>query len=63
MINEPKKKPVAMSKSQLAELYDVSLETLRAWINRFPDDIKISKTAKLLTPEQVKMIYEKIGEP
>lgn len=56
-------KPRAMSKSELAAAYGICANTLNNWFKRFPNDIIIDKKAKILTPDQVKIIYEKIGEP
>lgn len=55
--------PRAMSKSEMAKAYGICVSTLNNWFARFPAEIVIDKKAKILTPEQVKMVYEKIGTP
>jgi predicted site-specific integrase-resolvase len=63
MIDEPHIKPVAMTKKQLAQQYNVSVRTLRKWLNPFIEEIGTPQKTYIYTPEQVKKIYEKVGEP
>lgn len=55
-------KPVACTLSELAEAYRINSKTLKKWIARYPE-IQLIPNQKILTPLQVKMIFEKIGEP
>ena len=47
---------------ELAGLYGVSTRTLRSWLEPHKDSIGI-RTSKVFTVKQVKIIFEKIGEP
>lgn len=51
----------AMSKSELSAAYNICPATLNAWLIRAKIDI--NKNIKIFTPAQVKIIFEKIGEP
>ena len=62
MIPNESIKPRAMSKKELATSYNICVRTLNKWIAKFPE-IVLDENTKILTPEQVKMIYSKIGEP
>ncbi len=54
--------PVAQSKHQLAEAYNVSLKTFKRWIE--PIKGKLGEyRGKTYTPKQVQMIYELLGRP
>lgn len=64
MQNNPENtKPVAMTKTQLAALYNVSYQTFCKWIKPYLEDIGETHGTYLYTPAQVKTIIEKIGEP
>lgn len=54
-------KPKAQTKTDLARLYGVCARTFAKWIKPF--DIKPHPGTYSFTPEQVKHIYETIGEP
>ena len=62
MITEASTKATAQTKGQIARSYGICVRTLNNWLSRFPEIVIDAKT-KILTPEQVKMIYDKIGEP
>lgn len=51
----------SLTKSQLAAKYNICRETLNTWLIRA--EIHIPKNIKILNPEQIKTIFEKIGEP
>ena len=58
----------SMSKQQLAEAYGVHQKTLNKWIMRaniVPEliTIEVYNRIKVFTPAQVKVIFDKIGEP
>ena len=63
MNNEPTTKPEAMTLTQLALKYKVCTKTVKKWLQPFIDDIGRPEKTYLFTPEQVRKIYEKIGEP
>ncbi len=53
-------------KCELARLYGCSPRTLSAWINRWPKEFARTgyrKSDKQLTPRQVRLLFELIGEP
>ncbi len=52
------------TKKELRALYNVSRETFTKWINKFAKDIPdYNHKSKLLTPAQVRVIVELLGEP
>ena len=52
----------AMSKTELANAYQVSLKTFAKWISPFQD--KIGKyLGRAYTPKQVALIFELLGMP
>jgi hypothetical protein len=51
-----------LSKMQLANAYNVSLETLNSWLKPFKDKIGDYR-GRMFTPKQVKIIFEELGEP
>jgi hypothetical protein len=55
-------KATTASKSELANQYGISVKTLCKWLENIPE-LNIEKNARLLTPKQVGLIYEKLGEP
>jgi len=59
---EKETKIVAKTKSQLAAEYGISVKTLNKWIKPFQDEIN-SSSSRIFTPNQVIIIYEKIGYP
>ena len=56
-------KPRAMNKTELAALYKVCPKTINKWIANFQSEIGKIAGTNILTPAQVKVIFEKIGEP
>ena len=52
----------AMSKTELANAYQVSLKTFTKWTSPFKDRIG-RYLGRAYTPKQVRMIYEMLGEP
>lgn len=51
-----------LSKMQLANAYNISLETLNSWLKPFKSQIGEYR-GRLFTPKQVKIIFEQLGEP
>lgn len=54
------------SKKELCKLYNISKNTLSAWINRSFDKFEVIgyvKYQKILTKAQVKLCFELWGEP
>ncbi len=52
-----------MTKKQLAAQYGICVRTLTKWIEPFVDEIGTVNKTYMYTPEQVKLIYLKLGEP
>ena len=52
-----------MTKTELAILYGVSTKTLNKWIKPFKAEIGAIAGTYILTVNQVRTIFEKIGEP
>jgi len=46
----------------LAALYGVSRNTLKCWLKKIPN-LEINKGQRLLTPLQVEIIFEALGNP
>jgi hypothetical protein len=59
---DPLVKPVAQTRIQLARSYGIHPETLKRWLAPFSKDIG-PINGNLLTPKQVKIIYERLGTP
>lgn len=59
----------SLSKSELAHLYEVSIQTLSNWIDlnsKLKEDLKetdYQKTSRIFTPKQVSIIFKHLGEP
>lgn len=54
------------SKSEIASEYGISINTFKKWIKPFIADLEAvnyNREAKILTPAQVDVIYEKLGKP
>jgi len=52
----------AMSKTELANAYQVSLKTFASWLRPFRQ--KIGRyLGRAYTPKQVRIIFESLGEP
>ena len=62
MMKEQKVIYRAKSKTQLAQAYNVDLRTFNKWIKPFLNEIG-TYTGGAYAPKQVKIIYDKIGEP
>jgi hypothetical protein len=54
--------PKIMSKGQLAQAYGVHVSTLNKWLKNIPD-LNLMKGQRVLTPKQVRLIMEDLGEP
>lgn len=50
------------TRSQLAKQYGVSLETFKKWLVKIPD-LVLEANERVLTPKQVCIIIEHLGEP
>lgn len=57
------KKIGSMSKSELADLYGVSLKTFRFWIKEKKLDKKVLWKANFLPPKDVDLIIRELGNP
>jgi transposase-like protein len=53
----------AMTKTEMAAAYGVCPRTFNKWIKPFRNEIGTIDGTNILTPAQVKTIFEKIGEP
>lgn len=52
------------SKKELRGLYGISRETFNKWLRPIKENLpNYQPTSKLLTPAQVKVIFEHLGEP
>jgi len=56
-------KPEAMTLTQLAVKYKVCAKTIKKWLADYSDEIGRPKHTYIFTPEQVRKIYERLGEP
>jgi len=61
--HEPDTEPAAMTKTQLAALYKVCPRTLAKWIKPFRTEIGEMSSTYIYTPAQIKIIFDKIGQP
>ena len=52
----------ALSKKELASMYGVHVETLIKWIKTIKE-LDLKKNQKILTPLQVHIIFNALGEP
>lgn len=52
----------AMTLTELANKYGVSIKTMYNWLKR-KKIIKNKREGYLFTPKEVKIIYEELGEP
>ncbi len=51
-------------KKELRALYNVSADVFNNWLKGIEDLLPdYSRTAKVLTPKQVKVIFQELGEP
>lgn len=53
----------AMNKSQIAALYGVCTKTLSKWLRPFTSQVGEMQNTYIFTPDQVKIIFEKLGTP
>ncbi len=63
MINQDRTQARPMTKTELAILYGVSTKTLNKWIKPFKEEIGATTGTYILTINQVRTIFDKIGEP
>jgi hypothetical protein len=56
----PEVKP--LNYKQLAATYEVTHKTLKGWLEPFMEEIGAMR-GRTFTPRQVRMIYDKLGEP
>jgi len=59
-MNIPKTK--TMSKTQLASAYGVHISTFREWLSWIPN-LGLAPAQRILTPKQVALVMEHLGEP
>ncbi len=52
----------AYSKTELAELYNVSAKTLQTWLNALKKELG-PRVGRFYTPKQIKIIFEELGIP
>jgi hypothetical protein len=55
-------KAAASTKTELARKYKVHYNTFTKWLKLIPD-LKLNPRQRILTPKQVSMIYDHLGEP
>lgn len=56
----------AYYKKELAVMYNVCAKTFASWIHTYLDELTkfgYTKTTKLLRPEVVRFLFERLGEP
>ena len=63
MINQDRIQARPMTKTELAILYGVCTRTLNKWIKPFKEEIQFTPGTYILTINQVRTIFDKIGEP
>ena len=51
-----------LTKKQLAKKYKISYNTFKKWIEAI-SELNLIPNQRLLTPKQVEIIYEALGEP
>jgi len=54
--------PKTMSKGELAQAYGVHPSTLKNWLSTVPG-LELRKGQRVLTPKQVRLTMEHLGEP
>lgn len=54
--------PKTMTKGELARAYGVHPSTLNNWLAMVPN-LELRKGQRMLTPKQVRLIMEHLGEP
>ena len=55
-------KPKTISKGELAKAYGIHISTFNNWIQLVPN-LNLRKGQRVLTPKQVGLIIEHLGEP
>ncbi len=55
-------KPKASTKTELAKMYKVHYDTFAKWLKSVPE-LNLLPTQRVLTPKQVKKIFDHLGEP
>lgn len=55
-------KAKATTLSTLSAMYGINLKTFKLWLKPFPE-LKPKPGQRILTPKQVKAIFEQFGEP
>ena len=56
-----KQKPTA-TKTELAAKYGVCYTTFINWLKKI-DELKLNPKQRILTPKELKIIYDNLGEP
>jgi Domain of unknown function (DUF4248) len=52
------------TKKEIRVLYNVTQDVLRRWLKPFEKDLpNYNPNARIFTPAQVRVIFEKLGEP
>lgn len=60
------KKLTSKYKWEVAAEYNISMKTLWKWLIPFLPDLEVTKynkNSRIFTPAQLKIIYEKLGDP
>ena len=55
-------KPTASNRTKLARRYGVHYNTFLNWLKEVPE-LRLTHDQRTLTPKQVSLIYEHLGEP
>ncbi len=55
--------PRTYTKSEIAGLYGISPDTLRKWLLPLQDQIADLRNKKLLSPKEVKLVFDHLGSP
>jgi len=55
-------KPKTLSKGELSRAYGIHISTLNKWLVEVPG-LELKKGQRVLTPKQVELIMEHLGEP
>ncbi len=61
-MNNAEPKIRAMSKTELANAYQVSIKTFSRWVHPFKEEIG-KYLGRAYTPKQVKIIFDLLGQP
>lgn len=60
---EKNNKVQAMSRSQLASAYGVDVRTFKKWLDPFLEELNLKADCRIFYPNQIKKIFEVLGEP